>query len=242
MRVVSLPLSPMKRQGQLVRWESARGFGFIRSPDIPADVFVHLRDFVDRGIAPQVGMALRFEEIHVGGKGPRAVAVKAIGATLRRPASPQQQQQQPMQAAARRHRSAPPESTRRREPAPTSSTTLPFLVLAIGYAALLGYGVSVSRIPLIALGMLLLISSLTFFVYGFDKHAAETGRWRTQESTLHLLALLGGWPGAWCAQRLFRHKVRKARFMTVYWATALVHIAAVVAWVGRLLPAGLLVL
>ena len=228
----------MKRQGQLVRWESARGFGFIRSPDIPADVFVHLRDFVDRGVAPHVGMALRFEEIHVGGKGPRAVAVEAVGTTLRRPTSPPQ----PMPTAARRHRPAAPEPTRRREPAPAPSSTLPFLVLAIGYAALLGYGVSVSRIPLIALGVLLLVSLLTFFVYGFDKHAAETGRWRTKESTLHLLALIGGWPGAWCAQRLFRHKVRKASFMTVYWATVLVHIAAVAAWVGRLLPAGLLTL
>lgn len=228
----------MKRQGQLVRWESARGFGFIRSPDISADVFVHLRDFVDRGVAPQVGMALRFEEIHVGGKGPRAVAVEAIGATLRRPASPPP----PMPAAARRHRPAAPERTRRRDAAPAPSSTLPFLVLALGYAALVGYGVWVSRIPAIAAGVLLLVSLLTFFVYGFDKHAAETGRWRTQESTLHLLALIGGWPGAWCAQRLFRHKVRKASFMTVYWATALAHIAAVGAWVGRFMPAGLLAL
>lgn len=228
----------MKRQGQLVRWESARGFGFIRSPDISADVFVHLRDFVDRGVAPQVGMALRFDEIHVGGKGPRAVAVEAIGATLRRPASPPP----PMPAAARRHRPVAPERARRRDATPAPSSTLPFLVLALGYAALVGYGVWVSRIPAIATGVLLLISLLTFFVYGFDKHAAETGRWRTQESTLHLLALIGGWPGAWCAQRLFRHKVRKASFMTVYWATALAHIAAVVAWVGRFLPAGLMAL
>ena len=235
MRASSLPLSPMKRQGQLVRWESARGFGFIRSPDISADVFVHLRDFVDRGVAPQVGMALRFEEIHVGGKGPRAVAVEAIGVTLRRPADPRP----PMPAAARRHRPVAPERAGRRYAASAPSSVVPFAALAMGYAALLGYGVSVSRIPPIAVGVLLLVSLLTFFVYGFDKHAAETGRWRTPEKTLHLLALIGGWPGAWCAQRLLRHKVRKARFMTVYWATVLAHIAAVAAWVGRWLPASL---
>lgn len=229
----------MKRQGQLVRWESARGFGFIRSPDISADVFVHLRDFVDRGVAPQVGMALRFEEIHVGGKGPRAVAVEAIGATSRRPGS---SPPRTTPAAARRQRPAAPESGRRRDAAPSSSSVLPFVVLAAGYAALVGYGIWVSRIPAIAVGGLLLLSLLTFFVYGFDKHAAETGRWRTQESTLHLLALIGGWPGAWCAQRLFRHKVRKASFMTVYWATALAHIAAVAAWVGRFLPTALMAL
>ena len=138
----------------------------------------------------------------------------------------------------RRHRSAAPERIRRREAAPASSA-LPFTLLAILYVALVGYGVSVSRIPVIALGVSLLVSLLTFFVYGFDKKAAETGRWRTKESTLHLLSLIGGWPGAWCAQRVFRHKVRKAGFMTVYWATVLAHITAVAAWVLRFLPSGL---
>jgi len=225
----------MKRQGQLVRWESARGFGFIRSPDISADVFVHLRDFVDRGVAPQVGMALRFDEIHVGGKGPRAMAVEAIGATHRRPAGPPP----PIPASARHRLPAAPERHRRREAAPAPSSALPFIVLALGYVALVGYGVWTLRIPVIAVGGSLLVSLLAFFVYGFDKNAAETGRWRTKESTLHLLALIGGWPGAWCAQRVFRHKVRKAGFMTVYWATVLAHITAVAAWVLRFLPSGL---
>lgn len=112
-------------------------------------------------------------------------------------------------------------------------------LLLVGYAALLGYGVWTARVPPIALGVLLLLSLLTFFIYGFDKNAAETGRWRTAENTLHLLSLVGGWPGAWVAQRLFRHKVRKTSFMAGYWATVLAHLAAVGAWVGKLLPAGL---
>jgi cold shock CspA family protein len=52
----------MKRQGRLVRWEAERGFGFICSPEVLADVFVHLRDFSDRRVLPQVGMTLSFEE------------------------------------------------------------------------------------------------------------------------------------------------------------------------------------
>lgn len=208
----------MKRQGTLVRWEKDRGFGFIRCPEISADVFVHLRDFSDRGTAPQVGMRLDFEEIHVGGKGPRAVAVRAAGAQQQRPQRRQQQQQQ------------------RRSP-PSASSPLPMALLLVGYAALLGYGVWIARIPPIALGVLLLLSLLTFFVYGFDKNAAQAGRWRTAENTLHLLSLAGGWPGAWIAQRLFRHKVSKTSFMAVYWATVLAHMAAVGAWVGKLVPA-----
>ncbi|WP_307700573.1 cold shock domain-containing protein [Variovorax paradoxus] len=77
----------MKRQGRLVRWEAERGFGFIRSPEVSADVFVHLRDFLDRQLKPQVGMELSFEEIHVGGKGPRAVAVHPVGTAA--PRAPQ---------------------------------------------------------------------------------------------------------------------------------------------------------
>ena len=235
----------MKRQGTLVRWEKDRGFGFIRCADISADVFVHLRDFTDRGTTPQVGMTLAFEEIHMGGKGPRAVAVQAVGAV--RQAQPQQQRQRPH----RQQRVAP--APRQRPVRPSgggggdsgggrrdASFPLAMVLLLAVYAALLGYGVWTARLPGIALGVLLLLSLLTFFTYGFDKNAAEAGRWRTPENTLHLLSLAGGWPGAWAAQRLFRHKVRKASFMAGYWATVLAHLAAVGAWVGKWLPAGLL--
>ncbi|WP_260590640.1 DUF1294 domain-containing protein [Variovorax sp. DXTD-1] len=90
------------------------------------------------------------------------------------------------------------------------------------------------------MGVLLLINLLTVVIYGVDKSAAQAGRWRTAESTLHLLSLAGGWPGAWCAQRLFRHKSRKASFMASYWTTVVLNIAAVGAWFGKLLPASLL--
>ncbi len=226
----------MKRQGTLVRWEKDRGFGFIRSPDVSADVFVHLRDFTARGITPQVGMKVAFEEIHVGGKGPRAVAVQAAAAVQQRPQERQRQPTRPAGSARTRNVRA---TSRHRDAAPSSSSSLPMALLLVGYAALLGYGVWTARIPPIALGVLLLLSLLTFFIYGFDKNAAQTGRWRTAENTLHLLSLVGGWPGAWVAQRLFRHKVCKTSFMAGYWATVLAHLAAVGAWVGKLLPAGL---
>ena len=228
----------MKRQGRLVRWEAERGFGFIRSPEVPADVFVHLRDFLDRQLKPQVGMELSFDEIHVGGKGPRAMAVHAVGAA--QPQIRQTQARRPSASPQARRTVADPSRRRETMPSAFSSSMLPIGLLLLGYAGLLGYGAWTARLPPIALGVLLLISLLTFAVYGFDKSAAQAGRWRTAESTLHLLSLAGGWPGAWCAQRLFRHKSRKASFMAAYWATVLLNIAALAAWVGKLLPASLL--
>lgn len=65
----------------------------------------------------------------------------------------------------------------------------------------------------------IILSVVTFIVYALDKSAAEQHRWRIQEKTLHLLSLLGGWPGAWIAQRMLRHKTQKVSFQIVYWAT-----------------------
>jgi len=74
-----------------------------------------------------------------------------------------------------------------------------------------------------------LFSGVAFFMYGADKSAAEQGRWRTSESTLHAIALVGGWPGALVARRVFRHKTTKQPFRTIFWVTVIVNCMAL-AW------------
>lgn len=69
-------------------------------------------------------------------------------------------------------------------------------------------------------------SAVVFVVYAVDKHAAIKGRWRIRERTLHLVALLGGWPGALIAQRLLHHKTRKQSFQRLFAVTVLVNCAA----------------
>ena len=73
-------------------------------------------------------------------------------------------------------------------------------------------------------------SVITFLAYARDKSAARNNRWRTPESTLHLLSLIGGWPGALVAQRVLRHKSSKQPFRTVFWGTVLLNGAALI-WV-----------
>lgn len=72
----------------------------------------------------------------------------------------------------------------------------------------------------------LLMSAVTFLVYALDKRAARRGAWRVRESTLHSLALLGGWPGAIAAQQLLRHKTRARPFRRLFWATVVLNCAA----------------
>jgi uncharacterized membrane protein YsdA (DUF1294 family)/cold shock CspA family protein len=69
-------------------------------------------------------------------------------------------------------------------------------------------------------------SAITFLAYAWDKAAARNNDWRTQESTLHLLGLLGGWPGALVAQRLLRHKSTKQSFQAAFWVTVVVNCCA----------------
>lgn len=67
------------------------------------------------------------------------------------------------------------------------------------------------------------LSALTFLVYRIDKHRAEADGWRVPESTLHGLELLGGWPGAFLAQRILRHKVSKVSYQITFWLIVAAH-------------------
>jgi uncharacterized membrane protein YsdA (DUF1294 family) len=74
----------------------------------------------------------------------------------------------------------------------------------------------------------LVASVACFAAYAVDKSAARAGRWRTSEQTLHLLALLGGWPGALIAQNLLRHKSQKTGFLLIFGATVVINCGALV--------------
>ena len=77
--------------------------------------------------------------------------------------------------------------------------------------------------PRVLFGYRATASLLTFWLCGHDKRRAETGGWRTSESTLHLVEMLGGWPGAFLAQRFFRHKISKTSYQIAFWAIVVLH-------------------
>lgn len=73
-------------------------------------------------------------------------------------------------------------------------------------------------------------SLICFIAYAIDKSAAKAGRRRIPETSLLLLGLACGWPGALLAQHWLRHKSAKRSFRVKLWGTVLLNGAALVYW------------
>jgi len=62
---------------------------------------------------------------------------------------------------------------------------------------------------------LLLMGLLAFFTMGIDKARAGWNEWRVKESTLFLMASVGGFWGIALGMHLFHHKTSKPIFLLV---------------------------
>lgn len=60
---------------------------------------------------------------------------------------------------------------------------------------------------------LAVVNTITFIVYGIDKLKAKKRKWRIPESTLLLLAIIGGSVGAWCGVKVWHHKTLHKKFI-----------------------------
>lgn len=108
---------------------------------------------------------------------------------------------------------APVRSTRSRVPEAFAAL---FVLCVVG-------AVLVGRLQAIVLAVYAAASVVAFVVYAHDKSAARNNQRRTPETTLHLISLAGGWPGALLAQKVIRHKSSKVEFQRVFWVTVAVN-------------------
>ena len=100
------------------------------------------------------------------------------------------------------------------------------VVLFCIFSFVLYYLLKSRQIPMELVCVYAIMSVCTFLVYGDDKFNAKHDQKRTPENRLHLLSLLGGWPGAKIAQSFFRHKSRKTSFLITYWVTIVLNCGA----------------
>lgn len=191
----------MRHQGRLSDWNDDKGFGFVVPNGGGERSFVHIKAFERRPQRPSNGVLISYE-IRRDARGRlNAVAVRVVAAGKPVPAS------RPAKSISRLPRK-----------------TLGALVLLATAASWQGK-ILPDWMLLLVTGMSL--AALVFYLY--DKNAAQHGHRRTPENTLHLIALLGGWPGALIAQGLFRHKTSKHSFQIVFWLTVVVNVIGM-AW------------
>lgn len=195
-------------QGRITQWDDERGYGFIAPDDGGPTVFLHVSALLKGSRRPSAG-----DEVRYGTRTDERGRLQAINGELAA-----------VPAAPPAPRVIPP-----RKPPQRWSV---IEQLAVGsFASLLLFGVVARDLSVIVPIVVGLICIGTFAAYGDDKARAEQGRWRTPESSLLLLCLFGGWPGAIAAMRWWRHKTSKASFIGAFWVTVLVNliVAAIIA-------------
>ncbi|MBJ8552118.1 DUF1294 domain-containing protein [Acinetobacter bereziniae] len=196
----------MRDQGRLVEWFDDKGYGFIQPNDgLKERVFLHIKDFAQKGPRPIVGCALEYV-VQLDGQGRyKAKQVTYLKAT------------QTVHAKTNR-------TSQNKLNAQKASSLQPMQIICIVYIVVL----AILSISGLLNGMILLfvsiINVMTYWFYSQDKEAAQMNQRRVPENTLHILAFLGGWPAAWLAQQRLRHKTQKQPFRKIYFCTIVFNI------------------
>ena len=80
----------------------------------------------------------------------------------------------------------------------------------------------------------LVISIVTFALYGIDKFLEKVEWKRIPERWFHNLALIGGFPGAWLGMHVFKHKTQNPKSRWVIFAGLLIHVGILAITIARL--------
>ena len=193
----------MRQAGRIGQWNDDKGFGFVTPHEGGARAFVHVKAFQVSARRPVVGDLISYDT-QTDAKGRlNAINVRFAGQRILTP------------AAAPRRTPKPRMSARR---IPRLGIGVTFLLAVVGLAAM-------GTMPAVLAIGYALMSVASFLMYAHDKEVAGRARWRrTPESTLHLLDLLGGWPGGLIAQQVARHKTVKASFQRGFWITVVLNL------------------
>lgn len=187
----------MKFQGQLFNWHDDKGFGFVEPNGGGTRAFVHIKAFLPGSRRPLEGDIIIYEVVAENNNRHRAINIQFA-------------------------RDAARQNKRTKINAKSGISTGVVFIALFCFGIL--FSVYTTKLPLIVVGLYAVMSILTFVAYAIDKSAAQNGRWRIKENTLHLFSILGGWPGAYYAQQKLRHKSSKTAFKTGYWLTVFLNV------------------
>lgn len=192
----------MRHAGRITNWNDDRGFGFVTPHGGGSRAFVHIKAFKAAMRRPAEGDLISYAT--------QADAKGRLNATEVRFAGQRMDARKPARN--------------------TSSMRLPRALLGAGFLLIALALMLKGKVPALMPLIYLLMSGATWIAYAVDKDAAGKKGWRrTPESTLHMMGLLGGWPGGLIAQQQFRHKTVKSSFQGTFWFTVIANLVSVAA-------------
>lgn len=224
----------MRLQGRLSHWNDDKGFGFVVPNGGGDRAFVHIKAFGRATRRPVDGDLLTYATTRDARGRLQATAIRFAEEPLRQDSAPSRSVRSPStRSTAAKATSA--RSTAMRHGAASEAPSrgvFGYVLVSVFGLALAGL-IATGRLPVHA-GTLYAVMSLgALWAYRSDKRAAAEGRWRTPESSLHLIALCGGWPGALLAQRWFRHKSKKTAFQWTFRSTVVANVVVLAWYAGR---------
>jgi uncharacterized membrane protein YsdA (DUF1294 family)/cold shock CspA family protein len=188
----------MRHAGRITGWNDDKGFGFVTQHDGGSRAFVHIKAFQAAMRRPVEGDLVSYAT--------RPDAKGRLNAVEVRFAGQRMDAQKPVRSKPR--------------------ARMPRALIGAGFLAVAIVLMLIDRVPVLLPLVYLLMSGATWIAYAVDKNAAgKRGRRRTPESTLHIMGLLGGWPGGLIAQQQLRHKSVKSSFHRAFWLSVIVNLA-----------------
>ncbi len=94
--------------------------------------------------------------------------------------------------------------------------SLSLFVILVAVIVVLSGALATTGLPFL-FAYLVVVSATAFATYGWDKFQAKRSSRRIPEACLHGLAIIGGTPGSYLGQRVFRHKTVKEEFRKRFW-------------------------
>jgi uncharacterized membrane protein YsdA (DUF1294 family)/cold shock CspA family protein len=192
------PESDARIDGTLTSWNDQRGFGYLTPAEGGLTIWVHIKAFELKRGRPHEGEKFTFEiEQYLDGSR-QARSVRAIRV---------------------------PNGAKPKRRFLAYATDVVGLLAIPAFAGIVALVCTHWHVPIWIAWIYVVLSVFCYIVYSVDKTAATNHTWRVSENALLAWGLVGGWPGAIIAQRLLRHKTRKASFVAAFWGTVMLNVA-----------------
>ena len=198
-----------KQQGQVIKWQEDKGFGFIKT-QAGESIFFHSSEF-KASRRPTIGDEVVFS---VGYDKQGRVQAKQV-----------QELSVVQQQMAEKNKQIRQRNSQKSQQAEFEEGKHKRAFLGIGFYSVLILLAIMEDLSWLVVGWYVVLGIVTYLTYAKDKAAAQNNEWRTPEMTLHILSALGGWVGALVAQTYLRHKSQKPDFRMGYYLTVVINLA-----------------